>query len=91
MLIDDIVVFKIGVGVDILVMYVLVCNFVFFLLILVWVEVLGVCDIFIGVNVFDYLGYLDCCFEFIVGFVSFVELVIKVGVEGLCFVIYVFL
>lgn len=87
---ESIVVFELF-SEGILVIYVLVCNMVFFLFVLGWVEVLDVCDIFIGVNVVDYFGYLDCCFEFVEVFECMVNLVIKVGVEGNGFCIQVLL
>lgn len=71
--------------------YVLVCNIVMLLLVLVWVEVLSVCDIFVGVNVVDYLGYFDCWLEYIVVFECMVNFVIKVGVEGGYLCVYVLL
>lgn len=77
-LIDDIEVFK-GCDVDeeieIFVIYVLVCNMIFLLFVMVWVEVLEVLVIFFGVNVLDYFGYLDCCLEYIEVFQSMVNLV----------------
>lgn len=89
-LIDDIDVFEVG-GEGIFVIYVLVCNIIMLFVVLGWVEVLGVNDIFCGVNVVDYFGYLDCCFEFIVVFQILVNLVIKVGVEGVGIQVYVLL
>lgn len=89
-LIDDIDVLEVG-GVGILVIYVLVCNIIMLLLVLGWVEVFGVNDIFCGVNVVDYFGYFDCCFEFVVVFQVLVNLVIKFGVEGVGIKVYVLL
>lgn len=47
-----------------------------------WAEVLGVDDIFIGVNAVDYSGYPDCRPEFIAAFARLAELGTKAGVEG---------
>lgn len=58
-------------------------NTVFLSLALAWAEVLGVQDIFIGVNALDYSGYPDCRPEFIEAFERMANLAIKAGVEGL--------
>lgn len=87
---SNIVVFELLIE-GILVIYVFVCNIVFLFLVLGWVEVLDVDVIFIGVNVVDYFGYLDCCFEFIVVFEYLFNVVIKKGVEGRFLIIKVFL
>ncbi|MDH5786383.1 MAG: 7-cyano-7-deazaguanine synthase, partial [Chromatiales bacterium] len=47
-------------GEGIPVTYVPARNTVFLSLALAWAEVLGACDIFIGVNAVDYSGYPDC-------------------------------
>ncbi len=62
--------------------YVPARNTVFLSLALAWAEVLGVCDIFIGVNAVDYSGYPDCRPEFIQAFERLANLATKVGVEG---------
>ncbi|MGE5153130.1 MAG: 7-cyano-7-deazaguanine synthase QueC [Bdellovibrio bacteriovorus] len=47
-----------------------------------WAEVLGVQDLFIGVNAVDYSGYPDCRPEFIAAFQALANLATKAGVEG---------
>jgi 7-cyano-7-deazaguanine synthase len=47
-----------------------------------WAEVLGACDIFIGINAVDYSGYPDCRPEFIAAFESLARLATKAGIEG---------
>lgn len=47
-----------------------------------WAEVLGVCDIFCGVNAIDYSGYPDCRPEFIEAFERLANLATRSGVEG---------
>ena len=54
-----------GVGQDIPVTYVPARNTIFLSFALGWAEVLGSCDIFIGVNALDYSGYPDCRPEYI--------------------------
>ncbi|MGA3207028.1 MAG: 7-cyano-7-deazaguanine synthase QueC [Syntrophales bacterium] len=49
---------------------------------LAWAEILGVSDIFIGVNVVDYSGYPDCRPEYIAAFENMANLATKAGVEG---------
>jgi len=53
---------------DIPITYVPARNTVFLSFALAWAEVLGVYDIFIGVNALDYSGYPDCRPEFIAAF-----------------------
>ena len=62
--------------------YVPARNTIMLSLALGWAEVLGTGDIFIGVNVLDYSGYLDCRPEFIAAFARLAELATKAGVEG---------
>lgn len=62
--------------------YVPARNTVFLSLALGWAEVLGVQDIFIGVNAVDYSGYPDCRPEFIAAFERTANLATKAGVEG---------
>jgi 7-cyano-7-deazaguanine synthase len=62
--------------------YVPARNTVFLALALGWAEVLGACDIFIGVNAVDYSGYPDCRPEFIRAFETVANLATKAGVEG---------
>jgi len=53
-----------------------------------WAEVLGLTDIFIGVNAVDYSGYPDCRPEFIEAFERLANLATKAGVEGQRFCIH---
>ncbi len=62
--------------------YVPARNTVFLSFALGWAEVLGVNDIFIGVNAVDYSGYPDCRPEFINAFQTLANLATKAGVEG---------
>lgn len=62
--------------------YVPARNTVFLSIALGWAEVLGACDIFIGVNAVDYSGYPDCRPEYIAAFEAMANLATKVGVEG---------
>jgi 7-cyano-7-deazaguanine synthase len=62
--------------------YVPARNTVFLAFALGWAEVLGACDIFIGVNAVDYSGYPDCRPEFIRAFERLARLATKAGVEG---------
>lgn len=61
--------------------YVPARNTVFLSLALGWAEVLGVHDIFIGVNAVDYSGYPDCRPEFIKAFQVLANLATKTGIE----------
>ena len=62
--------------------YVPARNTVFLSLAIGWAEVLGACDVFIGVNSVDYSGYPDCRPEFIEAFERMANLATKAGVEG---------
>ncbi len=62
--------------------YVPARNTIFLAFALGWAEVLGVRDIFIGVNAVDYSGYPDCRPEFIQAFQDLANLATKAGVEG---------
>jgi 7-cyano-7-deazaguanine synthase len=62
--------------------YVPARNTLFLALALGWAEVLGVYDIFIGVNALDYSGYPDCRPEFIAAFEQLATLATRAGVEG---------
>ena len=62
--------------------YVPARNTVFLALALGWAEVLGACDIFIGVNAVDYSGYPDCRSAFVTAFERLANLATKAGVEG---------
>jgi 7-cyano-7-deazaguanine synthase len=77
-----------GVGSDIPVTYVPARNTIFLSFALGWAEVLGACDIFIGVNALDYSGYPDCRPEYIAAFETMANLATKAGVEGNRFTIH---
>ncbi|NOQ76383.1 MAG: 7-cyano-7-deazaguanine synthase QueC [Methylococcaceae bacterium] len=62
--------------------YVPARNTVFLSFALGWAEVVGACDIFIGVNAVDYSGYPDCRPAFIEAFQTLANLATKAGVEG---------
>ena len=62
--------------------YVPARNTVMLSMALAWAEVLGACDIFIGVNAVDYSGYPDCRPEYIAAFERLANLATKAGVEG---------
>ncbi|MHC4145511.1 MAG: 7-cyano-7-deazaguanine synthase QueC [Planctomycetota bacterium] len=62
--------------------YVPARNTIFLSYALAWAEVLGVFDIFIGVNTTDYSGYPDCRAEFIAAFEKTANLATAAAVEG---------
>jgi 7-cyano-7-deazaguanine synthase len=62
--------------------YVPARNTIFLSFALAWAEVLGVNEIFIGVNALDYSGYPDCRPEFISAFEAMARLATKAAVEG---------
>jgi 7-cyano-7-deazaguanine synthase len=62
--------------------YVPARNTLMLALALAWAEVLGACDIFIGVNAVDWSGYPDCRPQFIASFEQLAVLATKAGVEG---------
>lgn len=62
--------------------YVPARNTIFLAFALGWAEVLGIHDIYIGVNAIDYSGYPDCRPEFINAFQNLANLATKAGVEG---------
>jgi len=62
--------------------YVPARNTIMLSLALAWAEVLGSCDIFVGVNAVDYSGYPDCRPEFIAAFEALAAKATKAGVEG---------
>ncbi|MCK5831815.1 MAG: 7-cyano-7-deazaguanine synthase QueC [Methylococcales bacterium] len=68
--------------------YVPARNTVFLSFSLGWAEVLGLHDIFIGVNAVDYSGYPDCRPAFIESFQNLANLATKAGVEGTKFKIH---
>jgi 7-cyano-7-deazaguanine synthase len=67
---------------DIPITYVPARNTIFLPFALAWAEVLGSCDIFIGVNALDYSGYPDCRWEFIDAYEKMANLATRAGVEG---------
>ena len=62
--------------------YVPARNTIFLSYALAWAEVLGVFDIFIGVNTADYSGYPDCRAEFIAAFEKTANLATAAAVQG---------
>ncbi|PCH60632.1 MAG: 7-cyano-7-deazaguanine synthase QueC [Gammaproteobacteria bacterium] len=62
--------------------YVPARNTVFLSYALAWAEVLGIGDVFIGVNAVDYSGYPDCRPEFIRAFTVMANLATKAAVQG---------
>ncbi len=62
--------------------YVPARNTIFLSFALGWAEVLGACDIYIGVNALDYSGYPDCRPEYIAAFEAMANLATKAAVEG---------
>jgi len=68
--------------------YVPARNTIFLSYALGWAEVLGVGDIFLGVNAVDYSGYPDCRPEYLAAFETMANLATKQGVEGQGFKIH---
>jgi 7-cyano-7-deazaguanine synthase len=62
--------------------YVPARNTIFLSYTLAWAEVLGVFDIFIGVNAMDYSGYPDCRPQFIEAFEKMANLATAAAIEG---------
>jgi 7-cyano-7-deazaguanine synthase len=62
--------------------YVPARNTIFLSYALAWGEVLGVFDLFIGVNAVDFSGYPDCRPEYIAAFEAMANLATKMTVEG---------
>ncbi|UCD52254.1 MAG: 7-cyano-7-deazaguanine synthase QueC [Phycisphaerales bacterium] len=62
--------------------YVPARNTIFLSYALAWAEVLGVFDIFVGVNSTDYSGYPDCRAEFITAYEAMANLATAAAVEG---------
>jgi 7-cyano-7-deazaguanine synthase len=69
-------------GEGIPVTYVPARNTVFLACALGYAEVIGACDIYVGVNAVDYSGYPDCRPEFIAAFEQVANLATKAAVEG---------
>jgi len=65
--------------------YVPARNLVFLSLAVGLAEVLGACDVFIGVNAVDYSGYPDCRPTFIRSFEQTANLATRAGVQGASF------
>ena len=63
------------------IIYVPARNTAFLSLALAWSEVLGACDIFVGVNAVDYSGYPDCRPAFISAYERMANLSSRAGVE----------
>jgi 7-cyano-7-deazaguanine synthase len=57
-------------------------NIIFLSHALAWAEVLGVTDIFLGINAVDYSGYPDCRPDFLAAFARMANLGTKAGSEG---------
>ena len=57
-------------------------NILFLAHALSWAEVLGVSDIFLGINAVDYSGYPDCRPEFLTAFEQMANLGTKAGATG---------
>jgi len=72
---------QIGESTQIPVTYVPARNTVFLSYALAWAEVLGVFDIFIGVNATDYSGYPDCRAEYITAFERMANLATAAAVQ----------
>ena len=86
---DDIAVPEAGSTQGIPVTYVPARNTIFLSFAIGWAEVLGVRDIFIGVNSLDYSGYPDCRPEFIKAFAECARLGTKASDEGWHFNLHV--
>lgn len=71
---------ELGAGIPIT--YVPARNTIFLSFALAYAEVLGISDLFLGVNALDYSGYPDCRPEYITAFEKLANLATKAGVEG---------
>jgi 7-cyano-7-deazaguanine synthase len=69
-------------GAGIPITYVPARNTIFLSYALAWAEVLGVRDVFVGVNAIDYSGYPDCRPEYIEAFERMANLATKMTVAG---------
>jgi len=67
---------------EIPVTYVPARNIIFLAHALAWAEVIGVNDIFLGINAVDYSGYPDCRPEFLKSFAEMANLGTRSGAEG---------
>jgi len=67
---------------DIPVTYVPGRNTIFLSYAMSWAEVLGACDLFIGVNSLDYSGYPDCRPEYVESFERMANLATRAAVDG---------
>jgi 7-cyano-7-deazaguanine synthase len=72
---------QIGESTKIPITYVPARNTIFLSLSLAWAEVLGACDIFIGVNITDYSGYPDCRAEYITAFERMANLATAAAIQ----------
>ncbi len=79
---DDIEVPKSGPGAGIPVTYVPARNTIFLSFALAFAEVIGCCDIFVGVNAVDYSGYPDCRPEYVQAYQTMANLATKMTSEG---------
>jgi 7-cyano-7-deazaguanine synthase len=70
---------------DVPITYVPARNTIFLSYCLAWAEVLGLADVYIGVNAIDFSGYPDCRPEFIAAFQTLANLATRIGTEGLSF------
>jgi 7-cyano-7-deazaguanine synthase len=68
--------------------YVPARNTIFLSLALGWAEVIGACDLVVGVNALDYSGYPDCRPEFVRAFEVLAGVATRAGVEGARFRIH---
>ncbi len=72
----------VGTAHDVPVTYVPARNTIFLSYALAWAEVLGITDIYVGVNAVDYSGYPDCRPAYIAAFAAMANLATRAGIEG---------